>query len=496
MRTRRRRAATLACAMTLATLVAACQPTGHSAGSTDPSSSPSTSPAPTSSDTAGQSSGAPTPSTSSSSSASTGANGGLSDAALGLGRQVLASSDGWASDGTGTTGGSTATAAHVSTVHNRGELIAALGGDNTTNSTNATPKIIFVDGTIEANVDSDNKPLTCANYADPDYSLSAYLTAYDPATWGKSAKPSGTLESARSRSQKNQAAQVVIQVGSNTTIVGLPGSKLVGGSLVLNKVDNVILRNLTVEDAADCFPAWDPTDGAYGGWNSEYDTVSLTGATHVWVDHSSFSDGGNPDANQPLHFGQRYQVHDGLLDITKASDLVTVSYNTFTNHDKTMLIGSTNTVGADVGHLRVTIHHCRFDNVGQRAPRVRFGQVDVYNNLFVATKKDTYIYTWGVGVQSALFAENNTVVLDDGITAAEVISAFSGTAMTERGTLVQAAGQSAQAVSLLEAYNATHDPDLASDAGWTPTLRSGQIAATSQVEELVNASAGSGHLPG
>ena len=49
-----------------------------------------------------------------------------------LGRQPLAAHDGWAADGTGTTGGSAATADHVYTVHNRAELVAALGGNNAT----------------------------------------------------------------------------------------------------------------------------------------------------------------------------------------------------------------------------------------------------------------------------------------------------------------------------------------------------------------------------
>src|SRR4051812_36393639 len=43
-----------------------------------------------------------------------------------LGRQVLPPGDGWASSGTGTTGGSAATAEHVHTVANRAELVAAL----------------------------------------------------------------------------------------------------------------------------------------------------------------------------------------------------------------------------------------------------------------------------------------------------------------------------------------------------------------------------------
>ena len=411
-----------------------------------------------------------------------------------LARQTLATGDGWAASGTGTTGGSAADDAHVFTVRNRAELVAALGGDNLTNGTNATSKIIYVAGGIEANVDDADTPLTCADYADPAYTTEAFLAAYDPAVWGRAAKPSGPVEDARVRSTKNQGARINIQVGSNTTIVGLRGSKITGMNLILNKVDNVIIRNLTMEDAFDCFPSWDPTDGSAGNWNSLYDTMSLTAATHVWVDHSSFSDGNHRDAQLPEHFGRIYQGHDGLLDITKASDLVTVSYCKFFDHDKTMLIGSTNTVGADVGKLRVTLHHNLYANVGQRAPRVRFGQVDLYNNSYQATTEDSFSYSWGVGVYSAIYAENNFILRSADIPVEDFAYNWGGTAITEIGTLVRVGTQPAQPVSLVEAFNAAKDPDLGTDAGWTPTLRAAPVTPTAAVQYLVSAQAGSGRL--
>lgn len=417
-----------------------------------------------------------------------------SAAALAIARQTLPANDGWAADGTGTTGGSAADSAHVFVVRNRSELVAALGGDNTTNATNATPKIIFISGGIEANVDDNNQPLTCASYADPAYSQEAFLAAYDPAVWGRTTKPSGALEDARNQSAKNQEARVMVYVGSNTTIVGLRGSKITGMNLMISKADNVIVRNVTMEDAHDCFPSWDPTDGSAGNWNSKYDTLSVIGSTHVWVDHSSFSDGNNTDETQPLYFGRPYQVHDGALDITKAADLVTVSYCKFFDHDKTMLIGSTNTVGADLNKLRVTLHHNWYANVGQRAPRVRFGKIDMYNNYFQITDEDTYNYSWGVGVYSAIYAENNFVLRSADVALEDIVYNWGGTGMTEIGTLVRVGTQPPQAVSLLGAYNTAKDPDLGTDAGWTPTLRPSAPIATDQVQTLVKAQAGSGKL--
>ena len=95
---------------------------------------------------------------------------------------------------------------------------------------------------------------------------------------------------------------------------------------MLTGVSNVIVRNLEFADAADCFPAWDPTDGATGNWNSLVrPDLAERRATNVWIDHNTFSDGDNPDSDQPLYFGRPYQVHDGASDIINGSDLVTVS---------------------------------------------------------------------------------------------------------------------------------------------------------------------------
>jgi pectate lyase len=216
----------------------------------------------------------------------------------------------------------------------------------------------------------------------------------------------------------------------------------------------------------------------------------------VWVDHDNFSDGNNIDALQPQYFGRPYQSHDGALDITKAADLVTASWNAFFDHDKTMLIGSTNTVGADVGKLRVTLHHNSFANVGQRVPRVRFGQVDVYDNLYRATTEDTYSYSWGVGVYSSVYAENNFVLRSADVPLDDVVYDWRGSApggITEVGSLTQVGTGPAQAVNFVAAYNATHDPDL-TPTDWVPALRAATPDPTAAVPALVSAHAGAGKL--
>ena len=128
-----------------------------------------------------------------------------------LGREVLGPADGW---GAGTTGGANAAQEDVSVVENRAELAAALARHP------GAPKIVYVRGRIEGNVDAANRPMSCSSFADPGYSLPAYLAQYDPATWGKQ-PVTGPLEEARARSQRNQEDKVVLPVGSDTTVVGL-----------------------------------------------------------------------------------------------------------------------------------------------------------------------------------------------------------------------------------------------------------------------------------
>jgi pectate lyase len=395
-----------------------------------------------------------------------------------LGRQVLLPNDGWAAFGTGTTGGSTAGADQVYVVKNRRELVAALNNGvypPPSSTPSNLPKIIYVSGTIDANVDDDNQPLSCTDYQRNGFTLEAFLAAYDPATWGR-ANPTGDLETARIASAAAQQARVRIRVGSNTTIVGIDRNATLRGawldvrrhSTAGGNPTNIIIRNLNFHDTYDCFPQWSPTDGAQGNWNAAYDSISLRDGDHIWVGNNSFADVTTADATLPTYFGRLFQVHDGLLDITNATDLVTVSWNQFLNHDKVMLIGSSDNAPADVGKLRVSLHHNLWAGTGQRTPRVRYGQVHVYNNLF-RINSPAFQYAWGVGIQSAIYAEENFFDVDAGVTADSLLSRFNGTALFQQNNIFESPTEH-YPVDLVAEYNATHDPDLANTVSWTPTL--------------------------
>ncbi|MEU9160692.1 pectate lyase [Streptomyces sp. NPDC048424] len=393
-------------------------------------------------------------------------------------RQVLAAGDGWASDGTGTSGGAAAAASRVFTVTTWDELRAALAVAGT------EPRIVKVVGMLNATAAG------CAAFEQPGYGFEAYLAAYDPAVWGYESPVSGEQEDLRAASAKAQGTAIKAYVPANTTIVGVGrNAGITGGSLQIQGVDNVVVRNLTVESPLDCFPQWDPTDGETGAWNSEYDSVVVYGSTHVWIDHNTFNDGASPDSSLPSYYGEPYQQHDGELDIVRGADLVTVSWNVFADHGKTLMIGNSDSAGAtDRGKLRTTLHHNLFENVVERAPRVRFGKVDAYNNHFVVPGPE-YSYSLGIGTESQLVAEKNAFTLDEGIQAGKILKKWKDAPVTVADNFVNRAR-----VDLLAVHNAQFPEEiLRADAGWTPSLRT-RVDAPQAVPALVDRCAGAGRL--
>ncbi|SHN00112.1 pectate lyase [Fibrobacter sp. UWR3] len=204
-----------------------------------------------------------------------------------------------------------------------------------------------------------------------------------------------------------------VEVGSNVTIYGYQGAIIAqpssGSAMKLSGSKNVIIRNLKFKGVG----AHDDDDEDCLQVNHE--------SKNVWIDHVDVYDG-----------------HDGNLDITNASDYVTISWTKFsytsasTGHQFSNLIGNSKTKTSDRGHLNVTIHHTWWaDGVVERMPRVRFGKVHVANNLFdskdasycvrAAIEADIRIErNVFIGVQKAL----DLYTSDGAITAAQMIENY------------------------------------------------------------------------
>ena len=387
-------------------------------------------------------------------------------------REALPKQDGFASVGNGSTGGANATEQNVFKVTNKKEFVSALK-----NRKNTTPKIVLVYGTIDFDTDDNGKPLTMKDYMVDGYDFQQYLETHKPqSTAPKSLKDE--QEAKRKASQKNQSKSITVHVPSNTSIIGMDNAKLKGVNLVLD-LDNVIIRNIQFESPYDYFPSWDPNDGPEGNWNSQYDSISIKGGTHIWIDHSSFQDG--PETVEK-YFGRKYEHRDGLVDITNEADYVTISYSTFENHNKTMLIGSSDSKISDEGKLHVTLHHNYFHDVVQRLPRVRFGQVHVYNNYFASDTTNgeyAYAYALGVGKNSQIYAKNNVADIA-GKDYASFVKVFGGKQLTTVNNMFN--GQ------IIDTFN-----DTLTTVDWKPELFT-KIDPVNEVKENVLHNAGANKI--
>jgi pectate lyase len=152
----------------------------------------------------------------------------------------------------------------------------------------------------------------------------------------------------------------IIGVGGDATFSGV-GLKIVRSS-------NIIVRNILFMNA--------PDDGI----NIQADDDETLG-NHIWIDHCSFTN-----------------CYDGALDVTHTPSYVTLSWNHFYNHDKTSLMGHSDTQVSDTA-MKVTYHHNFFDGTNQRHPRIRFGKAHVFNNYYLGGPATLY------GVSSNLNAQ-------------------------------------------------------------------------------------------
>ncbi|WP_083971693.1 pectinesterase family protein [Actinoplanes awajinensis] len=145
-----------------------------------------------------------------------------------------------------------------------------------------------------------------------------------------------------------------LKVKSNKTIVGVgtKGQILQGGFFLGAGVRNVIIRNLTIKDAA--MTEDDPDDKVY-----DYDGIQMDTADHIWIDHNTITN-----------------MNDGLIDSRKDTTYLTVSWNVLSNENKAFGIGWTDNVTA-----RMTIHHNWIHDTNQRNPSVdNVALAHLYNN--------------------------------------------------------------------------------------------------------------------
>ena len=249
--------------------------------------------------------------------------------------------------------------------------------------------LIYVNGTIDmsegclpSEAGGTTAQLDAFVAANSDYSTySAFKTAYAGACSSStndksSSSPESTCGSVMWTLNKAYGNKIKLSPVSSTTIIGLDGAVIKGGTFQISGVSNVTIRNLTIQDAYDPFPHHEKNDG----FNAQWDGICLDGASNIWIDHCTIEDtmkyskvaisGGDEE---------KWQTYDGLCDMKGSSKNIVVSYCVFKNHDKTMLIGSGS---SDISGGYITIHHNKFLNCGQRLPMTTYPNMHVYNNSF------------------------------------------------------------------------------------------------------------------
>lgn len=145
-----------------------------------------------------------------------------------------------------------------------------------------------------------------------------------------------------------------LQVTSNKSFLGSGrGATVVNAGFKLINVKNVVFRNFTIRDS------YIPGDFVGKRPDNDRDGIQMDTSHHIWVDHMFFT-----------------RLGDGLVDVRKDCDNVTLSWNVFADHNKALGQGwSQNVV------TRISVHHNWIRNTHQRnASLDNTAASHVYNN--------------------------------------------------------------------------------------------------------------------
>ena len=157
-----------------------------------------------------------------------------------------------------------------------------------------------------------------------------------------------------------------IEVSDNKTIIGVSDdAKIDGNHLKARRASNIIIRNLEI------------TGGEDG--------ISALRSNHIWIDHVYV-----------------HKTDDGLIDLTRETDMYTVSWTEFADQHKTMLLNSSSKNPDDRGKINGTLHHNFFNKTVSRNPRAGYGKIHIFNDYNLENRIGIAFHS-----ESRLLAENN-----------------------------------------------------------------------------------------
>lgn len=174
-----------------------------------------------------------------------------------------------------------------------------------------------------------------------------------------------------------------VNIKPNKTIRGVGSNPTIIGNLAFEDdypVANVIIEELNITNPDD-----------YG----EGDGITIKWVSDIFITRCTV-----------------YDCPDGCIDITRESDYITVSWCKFYYYDPpdpdhrfVNLIGGGDSHTGDEGKLHITFHHNWWSTMcHERMPRVRYGQVHVYNNYYNCNGNNYCIRS---DIKSQLLIQNN-----------------------------------------------------------------------------------------
>ncbi|WP_081824425.1 pectate lyase family protein [Paenibacillus sp. UNC451MF] len=247
-------------------------------------------------------------------------------------------------------------------------------------------------------------------------------------------------------------SKIYIDSFNGLTIFSANGAKIKHASFDIKYCSNIIIRNLEFDEL------WEWDESTKGNYDkNDWDYVTIEGASSkVWIDHCTFN-----------------KAYDGLVDVKKGSNGVTISWSTFKGDDRSSnswvtqqinameanmsaypmyaylrgssiglskadiiaiaasqkkghLIGATE-FASDNANLQVTLHHNYYLDIQDRMPRLRGGNTHAYNIVmdnaaaYAAKQKITSAmesalsskgYHFGVTSNGAISTEDGAVLLE------------------------------------------------------------------------------------
>lgn len=160
------------------------------------------------------------------------------------------------------------------------------------------------------------------------------------------------------------AQTLEIKNKSDITLMGEKGSSANFGVHIAASSSNIIIRNMTI--------------GLTPGGDAS-DIVSIEGMSggapkDIWIDHNELF------TSLATCEGAGDTAFDGMIDVKKGADNITVSYNYMHDHHKVSLNGFSD---SDDQVRHITFDHNLFENIGSRAPLQRHGYSHLLNNYFL-----------------------------------------------------------------------------------------------------------------